>query len=367
MFRSILESDTKELKIMSSKPLNVHYEAHVGPYNVSKLSDEDRIRTNTSMGKRSSIDLDGPLTRSHDISLEEGSSGMLVMVTEEATNDHQSLGVEPGWPVVGALELRGNSLKLGQNLTDKIVSLHYCCRTELDSTAAINLGFNGTIYRWRPKSTIKYNVNRNFPRSKLEYAVMCLEEAGGEWNRADIGVKFERVADDEPAVFQLVYATSEEDCLASAFFPGAKLEARQLVVYEKAFEECYYRWMTNLFCHELGHILGLRHEFAPEREKSCPCVVWGSRNASSVMNYFGSDLRRMRLQRTDYGELREFYRCDATEYRSFPIVDVDPICLDTSLASTSGMLFLRLRGAGKRLLRILRIMSLDYTYKPGDA
>lgn len=42
-------------------------------------------------------------------------------------------------------------------------------------------------------------------------------------------------------------------------------------------------YMKNIFLHESGHVLGLRHEFAPEKEGDT--VQIGPRQKGSVMDY----------------------------------------------------------------------------------
>jgi hypothetical protein len=56
-------------------------------------------------------------------------------------------------------------------------------------------------------------------------------------------------------------------------------------VYQKAFETGYINYLKNILTHELGHVLGLRHEFAPEKEPGTGAIVWGPRNPLSVMSY----------------------------------------------------------------------------------
>ncbi len=71
-----------------------------------------------------------------------------------------------------------------------------------------------------------------------------------------------------------------------------------MLVYPAAFSPDYIGIMPNVFAHELGHVLGLRHEFAqydPEQASKRPpvedslggaeSILVGARNPNSVMAY----------------------------------------------------------------------------------
>ncbi|KAI1212557.1 uncharacterized protein F4807DRAFT_413510 [Annulohypoxylon truncatum] len=194
---------------------------------------------------------------------------------------------------------------------------------DLDSICSINLGLDNIIYRWKFGSVIKYNVSRaSFPTPERAIsATKCLEQAAKEWNDGAIGVRFERVADDAKAVFQLVYIPIDENHprrLAHSFLAWPQYTRQRLLVYELAFSRLCHS-MVDVFCHELGHVLGLRHEFSLEKEKTCPSVQWGPRNQESVMAYSS-----FRIQETDITELKRFYEFRGKEYKGFEIVDLDP-------------------------------------------
>ncbi|OTA79525.1 hypothetical protein M434DRAFT_18017 [Hypoxylon sp. CO27-5] len=209
----------------------------------------------------------------------------------------------------------------------------YRCKTQAESINCIYLHVSSedTIYRWEPESVITFNINcSSFPNSiYARRAAACLESAAEKWNVGNLGVRFERVADDTPAVFQLVYSAFHRRDplrLADSFFPGDSWHQQHLCVYDLAFNKVKgnYDWLINIFCHELGHILGLRHEFAGTKELDEPSVQLGENNDSSIMNYF-EDLSEMRIQESDYVEVRDFYRSRG-EYDRFKVVDVIPRC-----------------------------------------
>lgn len=247
----------------------------------------------------------------------------------DKTNVKASLGtaqtLKPWLSKQIAAVLRHNPTSVGE-----LRFSQYHCKTEQNSISSIYLDvrYPRTIYRWEQGSVITFNVNcSSFPNSKhARHAVASLKSAAEEWNKGDFGVRFKRVEDHEPAVFQLVYSASyrrDPTRLAQAFFPGDPPEEQQLCVYESSFNKESGNWdyMANMLCHELGHVLGLRHEFAPNEEH--PFVQLGKNNRSSIMNYFESP-SEWHIQETDYHDVRRFYRSCANEYGGCVIVDEKP-------------------------------------------
>ncbi|PSR84436.1 hypothetical protein BD289DRAFT_453331 [Coniella lustricola] len=190
------------------------------------------------------------------------------------------------------------------------------CGTETsdgcDSCLAIKVDYpRGEIRRWRSGSTITFNaVVNSFPsRADCEYALCALEEAAKQWNRLNV-VTFQRVSHDQAAVFQLVYrqtTSSSQQYYALAFFPTEDCQQRKLTVYDLSFEDDNRDFMSFIFCHELGHILGLRHEFASQEGR--PYISIGPGDESSIMNYYkAGDFRKFRISAQDWTMTRHFYQ-----------------------------------------------------------
>lgn len=215
---------------------------------------------------------------------------------------------------------------------ESMVSRYYC-KTEPDSICSIYLDirFPRTIHRWAKGSIITFNVDwKSFLISDehARHAAMSLQRAAEEWNKGDVGVRFERANDDEKAVFQLTYSQyyrRDTRRLAHSFFPGDPPEEQLLYVYGPAFTQGNYHWLENIFCHELGHVLGLRHEFAEtsREEQRHPSAQLGENNALSVMNYFNHP-SMIRIQESDYDGARRFYNFYDREYCGSAIVDENP-------------------------------------------
>ncbi|KAI1380025.1 hypothetical protein F4677DRAFT_302085 [Hypoxylon crocopeplum] len=246
--------------------------------------------------------------------------------------DLDTVDAEPSTHITDALgdfELAGPCIDPSPSLEAQPSAPPFRCKTEPNSTSSIFVGVKhgGKIHRWVPGSTITFNANcESFPDLPYAtYAARCLERAANEWHKDDLGVQFRRVPDDKPAVFQLMYSSQaySDDEVASAFFPSDPPAKRQLYVYGKAFSKDNHEWMTNAFCHELGHIIGLRHEFAQLHERDLPSKQLGKTNRLSIMNYFGH-LSQFRIQDTDYDGVRRLYKLNKGEYHGYKLVDVKP-------------------------------------------
>ncbi|KAL5354911.1 hypothetical protein ACLOAV_001002 [Pseudogymnoascus australis] len=141
----------------------------------------------------------------------------------------------------------------------------YSCVTEkphVNSPNALVVGL-AFIPRWRKGSVIKWAAkSKGWPTP--EHGVVAanrLKEAAKEWNNHNVGVTFEWVDDIEEACFVLQYGGELGRVIASAFFPNDAL-LNAVNVYSYAFESTQVGILKNVFLHELGHVLGLRHEFA---------------------------------------------------------------------------------------------------------
>ncbi|KAI2780765.1 hypothetical protein F4815DRAFT_499139 [Daldinia loculata] len=212
----------------------------------------------------------------------------------------------------------------------------------------INVGAGNQIYRWTPGSVLTYNVDEgSFPNDfTAEHARRCLKRAAIEWNKGDIGVQFQDVPDDHPALFRLTYKSYDSEwppALARSFFAG-KLDDQRVFVYQSCFGEPYLEYMTTAFCHELGHILGLRHESAQDDadEARFPSYLLGRRNNLSIMNRY-LHLHIYRIHVEDYAGAIRFYNARADEFRGYRIIDKNPKVFE-KLWGTRGSLTMVTRG-----------------------
>ncbi|KAI1766751.1 hypothetical protein GGR53DRAFT_485033 [Hypoxylon sp. FL1150] len=211
----------------------------------------------------------------------------------------------------------------------------HACKTQPPlhvSLQSLYIGKDNVASRFARDSVITFSINYDsFPNSEYsKHAAKSLERAANAWNQGQLGVVFRKVSRNKPAVFQLVYSNTNggrSDWLAESFFPNETLEEQQpqLYVFWPAFHPHHYHNMFNVFCHELGHILGARHGHArtDEEEAKISSVEIGDYDASSVMNY-RDDLSLTRIQKSDHDSVRGFYALDCEYYDNFRVKTINP-------------------------------------------
>jgi hypothetical protein len=180
------------------------------------------------------------------------------------------------------------------------------------------VGLWGVIPRWKSGETVNYTAYKNgwVSPSHAYYAAYKLYEAAEKWNSLKVGVKFHYVSHLDDAAFVLAYGGDGGSTLAKGFFPNSN-DLNTVFVYQRAFQAGMANNMTNIFLHELGHVLGLRHEFAAQEGGA---IQWGSNNPLSVMSYNFPP----QIQESDKKDARSFYDFRGTSMGGYRIQDVIP-------------------------------------------
>lgn len=179
------------------------------------------------------------------------------------------------------------------------------------------VGVGTIIPRWSgtaasPAKLLYFTVRESFPDDDdFEYTAKAFQDAAEEWNAINFGVTINATSERAEANFVLVYykpPPSRRRVIASAFFPN---KVTEVLCYEYALSNPRQRRiLKNTFLHEIGHIIGLRHEFAIEQDalgngpEGTPAVYFGSRNPLSVMSY--EDVAN--IQDTDKEDVVKFYQ-----------------------------------------------------------
>lgn len=175
---------------------------------------------------------------------------------------------------------------------------------------------NGRILRWQRGKTLEYCVWRPSFTAASEYddVVRSVARACADWSGI-CGARFSHRADldNEPAfkpnqdVFAVLRAKGGGTTIALAFFPDWKDQERVVWIRDGYFAEQPVFDPVGVLRHELGHVLGFRHEhiapeaahlFNPEDSKHIkPLTPYDKR---SVMHYLGVGVGDRELQFTEH-------------------------------------------------------------------
>jgi hypothetical protein len=180
--------------------------------------------------------------------------------------------------------------------------------TTFHAASLVAVAPSGQIVRWRPGKTLNYCVLRaTFPGDQ-QYQRVCddLVEATTAWQDT-CGVEFSHLAQhdshpdptSEPGaiapelVFTVRYIDAQGQFIASAFFPTYPPKRRRVLVDPSFYAANMGFDTVGVFRHELGHVLGFRHEHIRSGAPAvCPDEpTFDTKNLTdydpqSVMHYF---------------------------------------------------------------------------------
>jgi hypothetical protein len=229
-------------------------------------------------------------------------------------------GTQPGGTTRAGFTLQESTTPCN---SDDVPHDHYECVTHDDGEEReVRVGWKGHATRWKKGSVLRYTICAETFESPRWAALVAREVAKATSMWQNVGVRFQAVDRDEKATFAIKYCCEPDNrrpgVYARAFFP--KTSAGELFVYQFALESSNIGYLANILAHELGHILGLSHEFAVEAS-----FLWGKENVRSVMNYF-DDLNQLQVGQQDREELAAYYECKEGQYEGLSITDIEP-CL----------------------------------------
>ena len=172
---------------------------------------------------------------------------------------------------------------------------------------------DGKVVRWAPGTILTYRVvQASFPSAQhYQMVVDNLKLATQAWENT-CGINFQHAAqldgtpgtDRAGCIFVAYYFDAGGSVIASSFFPSDPPDRRHLLIDPTYFTTSFDK--VGVFRHELGHILGFRHEhIRNEAPPVCPneplwdTQVLSAYDPKSVMHYFCGGVGSHDLQITD--------------------------------------------------------------------
>jgi hypothetical protein len=187
-------------------------------------------------------------------------------------------------------------------------------------TLVIGILPNGEEAKWNAGDIIRYSVSKSsFPElSNYNRVVAFMQKATADWSRVcnikfEYRSQFDNVGRDGTPPSGIDFFVTEFDAggafIAESFFPGEQISLRKIRLDPSFYTSPYD--MTGMLRHELGHILGFRHEHIFSNDRMCPVegLIYKHLKAKplthydpySVMHYFcGNTKGDLRLLLTSY-------------------------------------------------------------------
>lgn len=172
---------------------------------------------------------------------------------------------------------------------------------------------NGKVVRWAPGTVLTYRIVRASFANEQEYRTVAdnMSAATREWElTCGINFQHEKVLDSrggtgrEGCLFVVYKFDAGGKVIASSFFPSDPVDRRHVLVDASYFTTGFDK--VGVFRHELGHILGFRHEHVRnEAPPACPNEpLWdaqplGIYDPKSVMHYFCGNVGSRELKISD--------------------------------------------------------------------
>jgi hypothetical protein len=224
-------------------------------------------------------------------------------VTYEAAADEDAFARRPEEEVARVTERQVHLLSKGIICTtDSRARKRSPFEIVLDATEGfIPLWAENEVLRWKFNEASLAVFRR--PEAVKTRVRELLIAAITAWGAA-VPIRFSENRDNsdfEIVVEEFESCTPQGCTLAQAFFPDAG--RHQLFVFPTMFQQSK-KEQADTLAHEIGHVFGLRHFFAPEAETRWPSVIFGEHKPFSIMNY-GNNSELTEADRSDLKLLYE--------------------------------------------------------------
>ena len=204
--------------------------------------------------------------------------------------------------------------------------------------ALVGIMQGGKLVRWQPGLVLTYAVLRQTFGNEMEYqlASRSMQEATQAWEET-CGIRFSHSSQFDNSngtqVADVVFTVRKIDAggrfIASAFFPNDPPPRRRVFLDPSFFANDLPFDRTGVLRHELGHVLGFRHEHirsgAPPvcpREDLGETIDLTKYDPRSVMHYFcgGVGTRELRITDLDRAGAQQLYGPPLQDHEAFAFV-----------------------------------------------
>lgn len=199
------------------------------------------------------------------------------------------------------------------------------------SPLLIAVGEDGRIVRWSECTTLNYRVDRSSFAQEGHYrdVVELMAVATADWERT-CGVDFQhRPEFDGAAEADVLFTVRGFDSggrfIAAAFFPNDAPNRRLVLIDPSFFSPNLGYDKAGVLRHELGHVLGFRHEHIrseapPECPNESPGIDVTAYDPRSVMHYFcgGVGTRDLEITEVDRTGSQLIYGQPRSRFRYYP-------------------------------------------------
>jgi hypothetical protein len=249
--------------------------------------------------KRVTVDGEDFYVVESDLILDEDQL-QIYAINEERRRTEQVLGLTPGSLETGIANIGSNIGSMSEALVGIIAA-------------------GGKIVRWQENLTLTYCVLRDTFTNQERYELVRenVQKATEDWQGV-CGIRFEHraVLDDSPGTQNpgVLFTVREFDAggqfIATAFFPTDPRNRRRVLIDGSYFAPDLRFDKVGVLRHELGHVLGFRHEhIRSDAPAACPDEpLFGTTpltayDPQSVMHYFCGGVGSAELALTELDKL----------------------------------------------------------------